>query len=157
MSMQDFEAACELIRRHEELADFEGPKPDELLAKAEAAIGLSFPATYRAFLSKFGCGDIAGAEFYGIIKDNFEESGIPDAIWLTLDQRKSSELPKFYILIGDSGNGGLYAIDCSVISVAECPVVEWWAGAQDQRTVAADFGDFFLRTVREALHNRRLS
>lgn len=150
MSMEDLDKACELIERNE--ADFDGPKPDDLLEKAEIAIGLSFPATFRAFLSRLGCGDIAGAEFYGVIKDDFENSGVPDAIWLTLDKRKSSQLPNSHILVGTTGDGGYYAIDCSKSSgESENPVVEWWAGPQQQKEVAKDFGEFFLRTIREAL------
>jgi hypothetical protein len=150
--MEDLDEAFELIEHNDDQADFDGPKPKDLLSKAEQALGLSFPPTYRVFLSRLGCGDIAGAEFYGVVKDDFVNSGVPDAIWLTLDERKSSQLPKSHIIIGSTVDGGYYAIDCSQQSgVNENPVVEWWAGPQKQSTVAADFGEFFLRSIREAL------
>jgi len=150
MSMEDLDAAFELIELNADQADFDGPKSESLLSKAEQALGLSFPPTYRTFLSRLGCGDIAGAEFYGVIKDDFENSAVPDAIWLTISQRKSSQLPQSHIIVGSTGYGGFYAIDCSQQSDAnESPVVEWWGGPQT--TIAADFGEFFLRSIREAL------
>lgn len=152
MSTKDLEEAFELLDRNDDEADFEGRKPEGLLRKAEQALGLSFPATYRAFLSRLGCGDFAGAEFYGVIKDDFVNSGVPDAVWLTLKQRKTFQLPESHIIIGSTGDGGYYAIDCSQSSGPdENPVVEWWPGPQKQIPVATDFGEFFLRSIREAL------
>lgn len=151
MSMKDFEEACELIQRNKDHAFFAGPKPEELVSKAEQALGLSFPPTYRAFVSRLGCGSIAGEEFYGISKDDFENATVPNGIWLTLDERKSTRLPKSHIIVGSTGDGGDYAIDCSQSSGAnEYPVVEWWPNML-QRVVAKDFGEFFLRTIRQAL------
>jgi len=149
--MEDLDEAFEIIEHNGE-SDFDGTKSEYLLGKAEQALGLSFPPTYRAFLSRLGCGDIAGAEFYGVVKDDFVNSGVPDAVWLTLDERKSSQLPKSHILIGSTGDGGYYAIDCSQPSGdGENPVVEWWARSQKQSIIASDFGEYFLRSIREAL------
>ena len=72
MSMKDLDKAFELIERNDDQADFDGPKSDSLLVKAEQTLGFPFPATYRTFLSRLGCGGIAGAEFYGVINDEFE-------------------------------------------------------------------------------------
>jgi hypothetical protein len=152
MSMQDLEAAFGLIEANRDQADFEGPKAEGILGKAEESLGLSFPATYRAFLSRLGCGDIGGAEFYGVVKQDFENSAIPDAIWLTLRQRKIGQIPASHILIGSTGDGGYYALDCSSSTgPGECPVVEWWPVPKNRSGIAKDFGEFFLRSVREAL------
>lgn len=152
MSMKDLEEAFELVEHNDDQADFDGPKSDNLLKKAEQTLGLPFPATYRTFLSRLGCGDIAGAEFYGVIKDDFENSAPPDAIWLTLRQRQIGQVPSSLIIVGSSGNGGYYGLDSSVsTSGGEHPVVEWWPGPKQQSTVAKDFGEFFLRSVRKAL------
>lgn len=151
MSMKDLEEAFELIEHNDDQADFDGPKPDNLLNKAEQTLGLPFPPTYRAFLSRLGCGDIAGAEFYGVIKDNFENSAVPDAVWLTLRQRLIGQAPSSLIIIGSTGNGGYYALDSSVSIGGENPVVEWWPGPKKQSSIAKDFGEFFLRSIREAL------
>jgi antitoxin YobK len=150
--MDDLEEAVELIELNDDRADFDGPKSESLLNKAEQTLGLPFPATYRAFLSRLGCGDISGAEFYGVIKDDFDNSAVPDAIWLTLRQRQIGQAPSSLILIGSTGDGGYYALDCSKSSDgSEAPVVEWWPGPKKQSAIAKDFGEFFLRGVRAAL------
>jgi hypothetical protein len=152
MSVEDIEKAFELIESHNIQTDFDGPKPADLLEKAEDALNLSFPASYRAFLNRFGCGGVSGEEFYGIVNDDFINSSVPDAIWVTLDERKMFNLPKSHIIVSSTGDGGYYAIDCSKSSGEnESPVVEWWAGPQLQKEVAKDFGEFFLRSIREAL------
>ena len=43
MSLADYEAARELVVRHDDLADFVGERPDELVAQAEEALGSRFP------------------------------------------------------------------------------------------------------------------
>lgn len=86
------------------------------------------------------------------IKDDFVNLSVPDAIWLTLDERNSSHLPESPIIVGSTDDGGYYAIDRSQNTDAnESPVVDWWAGMAKQSTVASDFGEFFLRRIREAL------
>jgi hypothetical protein len=50
---------------------FAGSKADDLIQKAEKALGLYLPPTYRRFVSALGAGDIAGQEFYGVIDDDF--------------------------------------------------------------------------------------
>lgn len=150
--MADLEHALVLVEQHQDEADFDGSKPGALLEKAEQALGFSFPPTYRAFLSRLGCGDVAGEEFYGVTDDNFVHSSIPNGIWYTLDERKNFQLPECLIVVGSTGDGGLYATDCSQTSDdGEHPVVEWWSGPQKQSQIAHDFGEFFLNRIREAL------
>ena len=110
MSMRIYEKAVEMI---EEAGggDFEGAKPESLVAKAEAALGVKFPPTYRRFLLEKGCGDISGVEVFGLISDNFEHSSVPNGIWLTLNERRSIGLSSALILIGEGGDGTFYAID----------------------------------------------
>jgi len=89
MSMEKYLSAVRLINNSGE-GDFAGPKPDALIEKAEGALNLKFPPTYRRFLKEFGCGDVGGEEFYGIISDEFENSTIPNGIWLTLTERENN-------------------------------------------------------------------
>lgn len=149
MSMNDFESACILIEAG--IADFDGPKSEDLLTKAEQALGLVFPPTFNAFLKRFGCGDIAGVEFFGVIDDDFADSSIPDSIWLTLQERTRSNLPDSHIIVAATGTGGFFNIDCSIEESGENPVVEWWANSSVSKVVADDYGSFFLTTIREAL------
>jgi hypothetical protein len=155
MGMNDLEQAFRLTEG-DSRSRFHGQKSDKLIALAEQALGLTFPPTYRTFLGRFGCGDVAGHEFYGLIDDDFVNSSVPDAIWLTLDERQTSQLADPLIVIGSTGDGGYYAIDRSQLNLdGESPVVELWPGTPnavgDRRTVADDFGSFMLQRVREAL------
>ncbi len=156
MTIHDLVSAIELINRNSKLADFAGQQPPARIASAEVALGLEFPATYREFLARFGCGGLNSLEFYGVVQDDFVNSGVPDAVWLTLDLRRTAAMPDCYILVSDTGDGGFYAIDTSQRdSSGESPVVEWWPGfpeAEDNpRFVAPDFGTFFLDEVRQVL------
>lgn len=131
-------------------ADFDGPKPERLIRLAEDALGLTFPPTYRMFLSRLGSGDLFGYEFYGVINEDFEHSGIPDAIWLTLDERRTADLNPSFILISDTGYGGYYAIDTSQTTPGgDNPVVEWhhFDPPEVRRFVAEDFGAFVWERI----------
>lgn len=126
MSMDELQRALQLIEANAHVADFEGPKPEAMVRNAELALGVTFPPTYREFLLRLGCGDIAGREFYGIIKDDFENSCVPEAVWVTLHQRHTSSLPPGLILVGATGDGKYYAIDLSTKNLAgDSPVIQW--------------------------------
>ncbi len=146
MSMNDLVQALEIITKAEG-ADFEGPKPEELVRRAEEALGVCFPPTYRRFLLRLGCGDIAGREFYGVLGEDFENSSVPDGIWLTLTERRTSNLPESLVLVGATGDGGYYAIDLSQKSERnESPIIEWWPMGKSS-IVSEDFGQFLHQRV----------
>lgn len=155
MSMSDLEQAFQLIDDNG-VGDFHGPKPEALIVQAERTLGLAFPPTYRQFLSRFGCGDIPPYDLYGLIKDDFENSGVPDAVWATLRRRRTSTYPESFILVAETGDGGDYCIDVSQKTPeGDSPIVEWWPGAPpnasgNRRTVADDFGAFLLEQVHRA-------
>ena len=84
-----YEQSLSMIEGHPELNDFSGPKPLELVELAESTLGLTFPSTYRQFLSSFGCGNFGSFEIYGIFGEDFVHSGVPDGIWYTLKERRA--------------------------------------------------------------------
>lgn len=157
MSMLQLQKAFGIIENNSGQADFEGAKEEELISLAESALGVVFPPTYMEFLSKYGCVDIAGCEFYGLVNGDFEGSGIPDAIWLTLEERKNSDLPDNLVIVYALGDGSYHALDCSVIDQAgECPVVEWIPGSsksgQALEIIAQDYGQFLLEKIESAIY-----
>jgi len=155
MSMKELDQAFELIEKHRDQGHFAGRRPPELIEKAEQVLQIRFPPTYRRFLEEYGAGSIAGAEFYGITRDNFENSSVPNGIWLSLDERRSSGLPMAYILIYSRGDGIYFAIDTSRIDPeGENPVVIWdpFGGSKmSGEVIATDFGAFLLDILRQAL------
>lgn len=151
MSMQNFERVRELIEENGG-GDFEGAKPESLVAKAEAALGVKFPPSYRQFLLDFGCGGINGVEVFGLINDNFEKSTVPNGIWLTLNERRSIGLDPAYVIIGDGGDGTYYALDArQVDSYGESPVMRLSVDGKQSEKVANDFGSYLLNAVTETL------
>jgi hypothetical protein len=156
MSLEEYRSGRHLIDAHADEADFEGERPEELVERAEATLGRALPPSYRAFVRELGAGDIGGQEFYGIIHGDFENSGIPDAIWLTLRHRDSSNLPEPMILVAETGDGSYYALDTTRSDAAgEAPVVVWTPGAStpedDHEQVATSFGSFFADAIARAV------
>lgn len=142
MSMQDYENARRLINDSDD-ADFDGEKPEELVQKAETALGIKFPPTYRRFLLELGCGDIGGEEFYGIIDGNFESSSVPNGIWLTLEERRTGNLSTNFVLVYAGGDGTYCAIDTAQrLEGDENPVVRLALDRTPVEEVAPSFGAF---------------
>ena len=147
--MNDLNEACQLISDFG--GDFEGKKDITLIEKAESALNLKFPPSYRVFLKTLGCGDIEGLEFYGLIDDNFESSSVPNAIWLTLHERKTSDLPDHLVLIYGLDDGTFYAIDTKTTGLdGENPIVRYGADGVTEK-IADSFGSFLLSELKTVL------
>jgi antitoxin YobK len=150
MSMADLDRALELVRENAGEAHFVGPRGEHLVA-AEEALGHPLPPTYRRFVEELGAGDVAGVEIYGVIHPDFENSGIPDAIWFTLTERRDSDLPEGLVLVMQEGNGSYACLDARGLGAGgEAPVVLWAAGEPTER-LADDFGAFLREQLELAL------
>ncbi|WP_392433947.1 SMI1/KNR4 family protein [Yersinia sp. HM-2024] len=150
MSLNDMKNAIDIINGKIDEADFDGPKDDALIKSAEKVLDLSFPTTYRYFLENLGAGDIAGQEFYGLITSDFFNSSIPDAVWITMQERNNSNLPSNYIIISSTGDGDYVVLDCAQPGI-EAPVELWSPGVNDNhlafKPLANDFGEFFYKQI----------
>lgn len=150
MTMRDYEAAVELMSQHQEWCDFEGKRDERLVQAAERALGLAFPPTYRRFLLEFGAGSFGSAEFYGVIRDDFERSSVPDAVWFTLNERRRGKLPPDLIGVGGDDEA-LFFVEAAGPSREEGRVIGISGGypldEQPQGVIAGDFGEYFLRKV----------
>jgi SUKH superfamily protein len=150
MGMEKYRRALELMAKAGG-GDFVGPKPESLVARAEAALGLRFPPSYRQFLLDLGAGDIGGFEVYGLIDDNFEDARVPDAIALTLQARRNGLDPR-YVLIGTLGDGSHDCLDTGHLQAnGEAPVVQLSSEFEDPVTLADSFGEYLLVEVQDSL------
>lgn len=154
--MENLTRAIRLIQENESQADFVGPRDEDIVSRAEQAIGGMFPPTYRVFLKELGCGSFAGDEFYGVINDNFTNSSVPNGIWLTLDERSRGNVRSNHIIVAETGDGGYYVLDNSTKdSNGEHPVVAWYPGMSQLSTsvqrVADTFGSFLLERTTSAI------
>jgi hypothetical protein len=153
MPMEDYEKAVALVER-EGGGEFVGPRPAELIAAAEQALGFRFPPSYRRFLLDYGAGSVGATEIYGVIDEDFEDSGIPDGVWYNLELRREGQtetLHAFYSV----GDGTLFCLDASrVAEDGEMPVVAVGSGDEEMEEIAPDFGRAFLMLVEEELDVR---
>ena len=150
MSMVDLDEALKIIAGHADQALFAGPRDETLILSAEHALAGRLPPTYRAFVGSLGAGNFGALEVYGVIDQDFEDSTIPNGVWLTLSERRKSGLPSEYAIIGSSGDGGWYCIE---LGGQESPVFLCSIGAapESRQHIATDFGAFFLNGVREQI------
>lgn len=159
MSMNDLLKSFELIDNdnHADKVHISGNKNEELIKAAENILGLKFPPMYRLFLKKYGCGGLGYVEVYGLTKESspdFEKPGIPDGIWLTLEERKTGGLPNHFIIISDTGDGYWYCLDSSCSNLnSEYPVIIWGLDIpeKNKEKVADDFGEFLLQQIENSL------
>jgi hypothetical protein len=145
MPITDYLQARELIQKSNK-GSFVGPRDESLVQEAERALNIIFPPSYRQFLLDFGCGDINGNEIYGIIDSNFDNSTIPNGIWLTLHERKVSKLPSNLILIAQGYDGYLVLDSKLQYKNGEYPIIEWIGGNPNpsNEILYKDFGIYIL-------------
>lgn len=148
--MDDYERAVDLLER-EGGGDFVGPKPTELIAAAEEALGFTFPPTYRRFVSDYGAGGVGGTEIYGVIDADFEDSSIPDGVWYNLQLRREGQAETLYVRLRSRRRHGLlprhrarcrWRRDAGGWNLSRC---------REREEIAPDFGSAFLMLVEEEL------
>jgi hypothetical protein len=147
--MTELQEALRIVSEEPNRGLFAGPRDPALITAAERALGGSLPPTYREFATRLGAGNFGGFEVYGIIDNNFENSSVPNGVWLTLTERIESGLPDNLAIIGSTGDGDYYCI--ALASGEESPVILYQPGlgADQQRweQVAQDFGEFLRSGV----------
>lgn len=73
-----------------------------------------------------GAGSIGAFEVYGIVNAEFEESSVPNGIWLTLNERRENGMPANLVVVGSTGDGNYYCIEQNERS--ESPVIIFKTG-----------------------------
>lgn len=135
---------AELIDSNPEVCDFWGPIDEFLVIKAEASLGVKFPLDYRQFLLAFGSGSFDSFEIYGL-SDSIESKGVPNLVWLTLNEWDSRGGERL-LIIGDSGDGGYFVLNPESESIFHCPI----GGAiLPVEKVANSFGEYFALRAAE--------
>ena len=94
------------------------------IAAAERLLGVSFPESYRQFLSDFGWGRFSHQELYGLGSD------VPtniDLVRNTIAERSEMEpnLPAYLVPVMNDGFGNHYCLDTSSKKNGESALVFW--------------------------------
>lgn len=156
MSLTTYSKAKKIIEDNNELLDsFEGANK-KLIEKAEAVLNVTFPNDYKQFLLDFGAITFGSTEIYGIFTEDFEKSGVPDAVWATLNERKLVNMPDNLVVIYNTEMGELYCLNFNNLNHNNEPrVTSYFAGfdedAQENEVLYDDFGEFLLDILKEEI------
>ncbi|MGT2950079.1 hypothetical protein BU202_02980 [Streptococcus cuniculi] len=148
--MGNYEQAISLIFENIEMMDYFGECSDSLIRLAEEALGVRYPDDYRDFVSRFGAGNFGSSEIYGVFKEDFENSSVPDSVWLTLLEREEIGLPHYLVIIYELGNGELYCLNYDKLNSVGEPTVTAFVPNGKPNTdeiLYESFGDFLLNIV----------
>lgn len=156
MSIENYNKAIKIINENKEKCYFAGNRSEVLVSRAEKALGIKFSSQYRKFVLEYGAGSIGAEEIYGVVKDNFNNSSVPDGIWFTLTERKEINMPENLIVICDTGSDEFFCLDFKRINKdGEPPVVVFVPGVENRHQtyeiIAEDFGDYLLQVVEREL------
>src|SRR5687767_373400 len=133
-----------------DLADFlgrctvPGRASEEIIASAEARLGVRFPQSYRTFLAAYGAALCEGFEIAGLFPhaDTDRPPLWSDVVAMNLRIRHRAHLPEGYVAISSDGVEVTYYLDTAKIrDDGECAVVALGPGV-DRAEVATDFSEF---------------
>jgi len=143
------------LKEHENPCEIAGPAPEAAISAAEAALGCTFPPSYRTFLSTFGGIAIPPHlgivhDFVGVANGEPEVSAVPadatdatDVVRRTLRARAERKLGEHLVVVGIGAQyQEWFCLDVSKpTSAGEYPVVMFDArdNALDQQFYE-DFG-----------------
>ena len=156
MGVDALAKALDAIEAEPDRCDVLGPRDEGLVRAAEEALAVRLPPSYRQFVSRLGVVSVGPEEIYGVIRSDFANSGVPDAIWMTLRARAEWGLPASMVVVYFDGAEGYFVLDGRAQPIgSEWPVVAWYPGASTSdealEVVALDFGSFLLRIVEDQL------
>lgn len=126
----------DFVETNQEICDVGRPANDDLIEKAERYLDVRFPDDYRAFLRRWGTLSIGPLEFYGICKDDFVNSSVPDAIWYTQRKRQQLGLPKELVILYDNNGVEYYCLDTSAAEKSR--IVVWDTHLRKIRAIKAE-------------------
>ncbi len=155
MSLIEYEEAAALLRTDPTLFLCTGPCDEALVALAERTLEVTFPETYRRFVSEFG----ASPDVLGLINATFEVAFRFDAVGRNLEYQRDWELPARYMAVHDFGDGEIDCLYLSQVEQDDCPLIAYQPGYSTEEQiweqVEASFGGFLLRQVTQKIKFRQ--
>ncbi|ALS02149.1 hypothetical protein ATZ33_12385 [Enterococcus silesiacus] len=153
----EYNKAKKLIEENENLVDDFGGASDDIIKKAQAVLGIQFPKDYELFLSCFGALTFGSIEIYGVFREDFENSGVPDTVWATLNERKLVNMPKHLVILYNTGMGEMYCLNYKDLNNNNEPkITSYFPGfsedAQKNEVLYNNFAEFLLDMVTEEIN-----
>ena len=127
------------------------PATPEAIAQAEAALGVTFPPSYKAFLARYGAMSFIDVTISGIIDNGLDQEG-GSVVADTTRFRSEWRLPIHYVVIQPNYQAP-YCLDTRKPDAAgECPAVCYEVlPARDSGAIARSFAEwvelFFVPSV----------
>lgn len=152
-----YEEVEKQIRAHPDDVKFAGGVGEEWIRKAEGALGLRFPPSFRRYLAQYGGGSIGGEVVNGLLGIPFEDACGPDIVYNTeLDRKQSGLDPNLVVLVDNDGDEAFYLDLSRVDQDGESPVVRAVIEEPAARQPYADsFAAFLLKRIEFFLSGRR--
>ncbi|EAC5235057.1 SMI1/KNR4 family protein [Listeria monocytogenes] len=156
MSIEKYNQAKDVIEENDYLVDDFGGASDTIIEKAQVVLNVNFPEDYKAFLADFGALTFGSIEIYGVFKEDFENSGIPDTVWSTMNERKLVDMPKHLTILYNTGMGELYCLNFADLnSYNEPKITSYYPGfpekSQQNEVLYDNFGEFLLDMIQEEI------
>ena len=153
--LQAAEQAIRLMRAHEDIAQHGDGCPAEMIARAEAEMGLAFPPSYRRLIEEFGTWEIPPTEFPGVYKSPASGDKLLGSPAYTLEDREVLGLPHHFLVVMHDDVWEVVVLDTSQPDQAgEYPVYAWNPGVLEggpMERVSDNFGEFTLAEGRQKL------
>jgi len=155
-AVEDVDAFILIVKTHDGTVNYHEDPPDAaLIEEAEQILGLTFPPSYRRFLSELGECDIEGREFYGVWRRCDDPRQLMGTVAYTLDERRDAEMPVALIAVQHDGMGGFYVLDTAqpddegeALVLVYLP--PWVTNGESLEYIAPSSGAFALTQARRA-------
>lgn len=149
MSFTNYESGIQMIVDNPDLGSFFGEHTHDYVIDVFSTFGLNVRGQYLDFTTRFGAGDFAGVEIFGVVgKDGV---GPPSVVWFTHELRSdiSVNLPSHLLPIFELGDGEIFCLDYSDLNKYREPsVIAFQPGvelkSQNYDLISEDFGDFIF-------------
>lgn len=142
---------ADLEKAGQDADSLEGPAPNDQVAAAEAALGVTLPASYKAFLLAHNGGGVYDTSLYGV-------GGEEGFDLVRLNQRaREDDVPEHLVAFAATISGDLFCFDTSRDEAGDAPVLVIDADEGKLLPVAASFLEWLdkLPRLEEELANQR--
>ncbi|MGX7420035.1 SMI1/KNR4 family protein [Carnobacterium gallinarum] len=153
---EEYSKAKKIIEENDDLVDDFGGASDDIIKKAQLVLSVQFPEDYKLFLSCFGALTFGSIEIYGVFREDFDNSGVPDVVWVTLNERNLVNMPKHLVILYNTGMGEMYCMNYEDLNSDNEPkITSYFPGfsenAQKNEVLYDNFGGFLLDMIKEEI------
>lgn len=143
------QAIKELVSRHPTIVNFGGVQDavsSEWLHKAEDALGLVLPNSYKWFLKNYAGGEIGSEEIFSIYGMDFDSVRGGDIVYQHITGRRAGLVDDGQLVVSESDFGEVFFFDYSSFNNEECLIKRRLPSGAEEN-YANDFYEFLYRRI----------